>query len=298
MNACACAECLMRKIVRKLDETLAEIKRFEVENIGVGGVEPETFERALILSSAITQELEEWAVERVDAGLAIDRRLGRSEPLNGYTHRDWDDFIFGIREWDRDLGMSQKKYEADKRRWIPQEFHAGSDEELLSFPIHGGTGWLNKRFSDIDGDDKGFRTTKGVRRPIFIPRTVWDERKDASKPVFVTEGPCKALALLQAGKLAIAFAGTYASERVPGRPTKRQFYECVRKFNWHGRTVFLNFYADQYHKSGVRRSIIQCWLLLHSAGADVRQLTNWDIARGKGIDDYLVTLSARITEGR
>ena len=84
-----------------------------------------------------------WTFNRI----AIDQRLGRPEPLNGYTHRERDDFFFGvIGEWDRDLGMSHKKYEADKRRWIPQAFHAGRHEELLSFPIGAGEAGLNKLF--------------------------------------------------------------------------------------------------------------------------------------------------------
>jgi hypothetical protein len=169
-------------------------------------------------------------------------------------------------------------------------------EELLSFPIHGYyAGWINKLFS-FSESGKGFRTTRGGRHPIFIPRRTWATRKDATKPIFVTERPCKALALQQAELLAIGLNGTWMSEPVPDKEKlglkayqrQKQLLQALREFNWFGRVVYLVFDADQRINRGVRHSIVRSFILLHVAGADVRQLTTWDLQEAKGIDDLLV----------
>ena len=177
--------------------------------------------------------------------------------------------------------------------------------ELLSFPVHGvANAWMNKAFLDVDSADvsgKGFRVTRGTRKPIFIPPETWDARKDATTSVFLVEGPVKALALQQAGLMAIGLNGTWTSEAVPdkeklglkGYQRQKQLLAALREFNWFGRAVYLVFDSDQSVNKGVRHSIVRSFILLHVAGADVRQLTTWDLQEAKGIDDLLIVRGGR-----
>jgi hypothetical protein len=182
-----------------------------------------------------------------------------------------------------------------KRNWKPQAFIPEVDDELLSFPLHGSGGWINKLFSN--GAGPKFHATKGVKRPIYIPPGTWDVRKDSQVPIFFCEGAVKALALQQAGMLAIGLNGTWASEAVPdsggleSKAWKRQkrLIAVLREFNWHNRPVYFVFDADQSGNAGVRHSIICNYLLFAVAGAKVHQLTSWDLKEAKGIDDLLVS---------
>jgi hypothetical protein len=88
---------------------------------------------------------------------------------------------------------------------IPEQNVATDILELLSFPLYPWD-WLNKRFPvPMSGSGKGFRITLGLKgqQPIFIPEPTWVARRDATRAIFLTEGPVKALALLQTGGLSI-----------------------------------------------------------------------------------------------
>jgi hypothetical protein len=54
------------------------------------------------------------------------------------------------------------------------------------------------------------------------------------------------------------------------------------------RKVCIAFDADAATNPDVRHAMVRLYLLLTAAGADVYQLTSWDLDKGKGIDDYLV----------
>src|SRR6516225_6064354 len=162
-------------------------------------------------------------------------------------------------------------------------------KELLSFPLFGG-GYYCKCFPVPEGDkSKSHRLTKGVKQPIVIPKETWAARRDSRETIFLTEGAWKALAILHAGGLPIGLNGTYASEMTrQGKRRLRQLRGDLReRFEWFGRKVFLSFDADQRGKAGVRRSIIRSAIFLFVLGADVRQLTTWNLDEGKGVDDFL-----------
>ena len=166
--------------------------------------------------------------------------------------------------------------------------------EVLYFPLHGGNGYLSKSFLPVKAGkkDKGFRAPRGCKQPIFIPAGTWEARGDSTQALFITEGPVKALALLQAGFLSIGLIGTWMSEKVArtGAPAWRQQVQLIkslRQFEWRNREVFFVFDADQWRKTGVRHSVVRNYFLLAPLGATVRCVL-WNEKDGKGIDDYLV----------
>jgi hypothetical protein len=64
--------------------------------------------------------------------------------------------------------------------------------------------------------------------------------------------------------------------------------ELYNALDWRGRKVYLTFDADCVTNPDVRRALFRLYFLLATCGAEVYQLTSWDIGQGKGIDDYLV----------
>src|SRR4029077_16560752 len=65
----------------------------------------------------------------------------------------------------------------------------------------------------------------------------------------------------------------------------------LRDFDWRGRKVYICFDADATTNPDVRHAAIRLFILLSESGAEVFQLTSWDLEQGKGIDDYLVAAS-------
>jgi hypothetical protein len=178
-----------------------------------------------------------------------------------------------------------------KRRARTRSRHCFDAEELLCFPLHDNKdAWFNILVSTVNGSAVK-RVTLGAKQPLFIPAETWAVKGDSREPVFFTEGPEKALALLQADCKSVGVIGTWMSEKVPGtgRAWRRQvcLMKALRQFEWRNREVFFVFDADEWRKSGVRRSVIRNFFLLSPLGARVHVL-RWDEKEGKGIDDYLV----------
>jgi hypothetical protein len=166
-------------------------------------------------------------------------------------------------------------------------------KELLSFPAHEADGvWFNVLMDAYgSGEDGDKRVTQGARYPVFIPEDTWKVKGDSREPIFFTEGPEKALVLLQLGCKSVGLCGTWMSEKVAGTGPKWrrqvQLIKALRAFEWRNREVFFVFDADQWRNTGVRHSIIRNFLLLSPLGARVHML-QWDETEGKGIDDNLV----------
>jgi glutamate formiminotransferase len=63
----------MRKIIDKLEEALAQVKRFEDFNeeatLSMGYVEPETLAEAITAANSVKKELEEWGVAAIQSEL-------------------------------------------------------------------------------------------------------------------------------------------------------------------------------------------------------------------------------------
>src|SRR5262249_5924267 len=137
-------------------------------------------------------------------------------------------------------------FNREKREWTFREWEPGIPE-CLSFPVHDQFNkWFNILFPIREDDKtKGKRTTWKAKQPLFIPEETWAARRDAARAIFITEGPVKALALVQAGFLAIGLSGTYASEMTSGRKLRQLCRVLREKFEWFGRGVYLAFDADQ-----------------------------------------------------
>jgi hypothetical protein len=132
-----------------------------------------------------------------------------------------------------------------------------------------------------------FLTPRGGNGYPFILKPVWDARTKTSKPIVITEGPVKGLALYQAGALPVALNGVWMGVTDDGEG-KFSLRPELQEFQWLGRTVYLCFDADQFTNPDVLRATIRTAFALTACGAQVCQLTTWPIWAGKGIDDYLV----------
>jgi hypothetical protein len=63
----------------------------------------------------------------------------------------------------------------------------------------------------------------------------------------------------------------------------------LQSFKWTNRRVYFAFDADQNNNPQVLQALIRAAFLLFAQGAEILQLTSWQLAEGKGIDDYLAS---------
>ena len=160
-------------------------------------------------------------------------------------------------------------------------------KEVIWFPCPDVTGkqvsWIARLLPAI-GDAK-FLNAKGGAYP-FIQTEAWEARDKPHKPLILTEGPVKALALVQAGHPAIGVSGVWMATR-RGDNEHIELVSALKEFTWQGRTAYLAFDADSVNNPSVKQALFRTFLALYKLGAKVRFLT-WLLSEGKGIDDYLV----------
>lgn len=159
-------------------------------------------------------------------------------------------------------------------------------KEVIWFPCYDSAGntisWIAKPLPSI-GDAK-FLNPQGAAFP-FIPRQTWVVASKPHKPLVVTEGPLKALAVAQAGQLAIGVSGVWMATQ-KGADGRIELVPTLREFEWCGRLIYLAFDADATTNPKVKQALFRTFLVLYRHGAKVRFLT-WPLSEGKGIDDYL-----------
>ncbi len=126
----------------------------------------------------------------------------------------------------------------------------------------------------------------------YVPLDVDALRKDATRPVVVTEGEKKALKLTQEGWPAIGLPGVFLftdprSSRPPG---KRPLHPDLERWRWRGRTVFVCFDSDRTDKEGVALAHERLCAALTRKGARVRDLGLPALGGldKTGADDFLV----------
>jgi hypothetical protein len=119
----------------------------------------------------------------------------------------------------------------------------------------------------------------------YIPKTVFD--LPLGQPVIITEGPIKALACVQAGCAAIGLNGVWGAAVADANGEFRFRADLLSALDWRGRNVYLAFDADLLINSRVRQALFRTMFVLKTAGAEVYH-PSWDLAQGKGIDDYLM----------
>ena len=144
----------------------------------------------------------------------------------------------------------------------------------------------------------------------WIPQETRDIAKEVDVPLIITEGPIRAMVLLQAGAYPISLQGVWGLAApkkkktplrvVPGFRRRRdpprdqrmnddgrlKLHGEIARFQLWKRRVVLCLDADSWKNKVVRQAEIRSWLLLHAAGAQVFQLS-WPSNEGNGIDDYL-----------
>jgi hypothetical protein len=145
--------------------------------------------------------------------------------------------------------------------------------------------WTVRLFPELDGAK--FLTPKDARPFPFIPSDTWEVKDKANEPLIITEGPVKALAVLQAGGLPIGIGGVWMAVAKAANETQIELVAALKEFGWNERRVYLAFDADWSTNPGVKQALIRTYLHLFKQGAIVRCL-KWPLSEGKGIDDYLV----------
>ena len=166
-------------------------------------------------------------------------------------------------------------------------------EESLWFPCLDAQGNIKSYFcrvfpslKDKEGKPVKFLTPKDGNGYPFIVPAVWEVASKPHHPLCLTEGPVKALAILQAGGLPIGLAGVWTATTIDAEDRTDLHPVLAENFQWKGRKVFLVFDADFSTNPSVRQALIRTWIVLHARGADV-MILRWPISEGRGIDDYL-----------
>ncbi len=176
-------------------------------------------------------------------------------------------------------------------------------EEILWFPVRGVSGelvhWIARPLPKY-GESK-FVAPTGSNGSLWIPSETYAVAKFVSVPLVVTEGPVKGMVLVQAGARPIAPVGVWmvtvksdqsgAEQEEDSNPddVRVKLHPLFRSFQLAGRKVFLAFDADRTQNPHVRHAEIRAWMALFTVGADVYQLSTWNLKDGKGIDDYIAT---------
>jgi Protein of unknown function (DUF3631)/Domain of unknown function (DUF3854) len=192
-------------------------------------------------------------------------------------------------------------------RWIDVQ-------AILWFPLRNTRGettsGLARPLPHYDGQK--FLCPNGSDGTPWIPGETFRARRDVELPLFITEGPVKGMALLQAGALPIALQGVWMAGNTTSKPRsdkrrswdpteeaeywKREAEETEERyklrpelsaFSLARRRVYIVFDADHLKNQHVRQAEIRLAFMLHAAGADVFQFSIWALKEGKGIDDYL-----------
>ncbi len=161
---------------------------------------------------------------------------------------------------------------------------------LVGFPYFNTEGEIElMRFKVIPSlrDVKYLHPTGKPPIPYILPE-VWEIAHKPHKPIAITEGEKKALKLIQEGLSAIALSGVWnfrAGETARDEEDNYLLKE-LREFKWEGRVVYLFFDADSWTNPQVRHALFELSFKLTALGAVVR-IATWNLAEGKGIDDYL-----------
>ena len=145
------------------------------------------------------------------------------------------------------------------------------------------------------------------RNILYFPPPMRDELlTDSSKPVVITEGEFKALALwelaTEAGEprfVPVSVPGVWSFRGTVGKATNARGERVdvkgvipdVDRIVWKERSVVIAFDADAEHNPKVRAARVQLTAALIERGAKVG-LLEWSIEEGKGIDDHIAKVGA------
>jgi hypothetical protein len=140
-----------------------------------------------------------------------------------------------------------------------------------------------------DGKAVKYAMPVKVRMVLDAPLPTQHKLDDVSVPLWVTEAPIKADAIVSAGGTAVATFGVWGFK---GRRPRGGASTMLPDWEWialQGRTVYLVPDSDVASNKHVRDAVTRLGLALDSRGADVRYCYVPGTADGakRGVDDYL-----------
>ncbi|VVM07591.1 DUF3854 domain-containing protein [Methylacidimicrobium tartarophylax] len=138
-----------------------------------------------------------------------------------------------------------------------------------------------------DGEPVKFLRSKGSGTYPFVGPKAKEVLDKAHKPMILTEGAVKALAIEQAGGFALGLTGCWLARSKNGDNSEDAYAmpEWEGDITWQGRSVSLALDADLETNPSVRTALFANLLALRKAGA-VPRLLRWNLSEGKGIDDW------------
>ena len=125
----------------------------------------------------------------------------------------------------------------------------------------------------------------------YITSKTWAIKNKVSVPIWITEGEKKALKLEQEGRHCIALPGIWAFKA--GKNSNqtdacKEMWPQLRAFNWAGRLAYLAYDMDLFVNPNIRMALFEISVKIIAQGGIVA-FPVWN--EGKGIDDYLVSIS-------
>ena len=170
-------------------------------------------------------------------------------------------------------------------------------EESIWFPCLDAQGNIQSYFCRLfpaltgkEGETVKFLTSKNGNGFSFVPPSVWQVASKPAYPLFLTEGPVKAISVLQAGGLPIGLGGVWLAVCSDDN-FRTDLHPFLRdNFKWRGRKVYLGFDADFQANPSVRHALIRTMIVYAGYGVEIT-VVRWPQDEGKGIDDFLVRKS-------
>jgi len=133
---------------------------------------------------------------------------------------------------------------------------------------------------------------EGLTYYPYVPVSVAPLRKDARKPVFITEGEKKALKMTQEGWPTIGLPGVYmfSDPQSYELPENKPLHPELARWRLRGRTVYVCFDSDRLEKDGVALAHERLCALLTRSGVVVQVVTIPALPELEktGADDFLV----------
>jgi Domain of unknown function (DUF3854) len=147
---------------------------------------------------------------------------------------------------------------------------------------------LDKPFKGKNGKPQRYMTPKGEDVRPYLSPIIADVWQDAAQPLYIVEGPIKALALIGVGLAAIGLAGVRTGHQ-KGAPVSRLHDEVFAKVKLSHRRVVILFDAGKATNKDVLAAEKKQAELYAAAGAQVfiATLPLTDDGKDQGPDDFL-----------
>jgi hypothetical protein len=210
----------------------------------------------------------------------------------------------GLRPDTIERSLAYTEHRTDELRRLLRDIPAVSPALILpGFDRHGNrNGWdvarMNPPHRFPDGREAKYLQPAGVGCRVYFPPfpLVWEAVNHPGRPVVITEGILKSLAVAQAGVSCLGLMGTW--NWVVGESDPRKLIPDLAELDWQDRPVLLVFDTDPTRKPNVNHAAAELARVLAEHGADVR-IGKLPLGppgpQGKpkktGLDDFIVRLA-------